>query len=94
MSDRDEIDERLERLKGATASVRPRADFSARVMAAARAGRSTEVDSGFWAQLPRAARWVIPAAALMAALSIGFAAADANVVDDAVVGADDSEGDW
>lgn len=95
MSNQDEIDDELERLTRATANVRPRRDFTARVLAAARAGRSAELESGFWAQLPRAARWVIPAAALMAALSIGFAAADANAVDDAIVSTeDDGEVDW
>ena len=95
MSDQGEIDEKLQRLTSATANVRPRADFTARVMAAARAGRAPELEIGFWAQLPRAARWVLPAAALMAALSIGFAAAAANAVDDAVVSTDDDgEVDW
>lgn len=95
MSDKDDIDEKLERLTSATANVRPRSDFNARVLAAARAGRSPAIEGGFWAQLPRAARWVIPAAALAAALSIGFATADANAVDDAVVSTDDDgEVDW
>lgn len=93
MSDHDEIDERLSRLTSATSNVKPRADFTARVMQATRA-RSPGLDTGFWAQLPRAARWVVPAAALLAMVSIGMAATDDGGVDDAIVSADEGDVDW
>jgi hypothetical protein len=79
----DEIDERLERLRSATDGVRPRADFSARVLGAVSAKAKPAVD--FWSQLPRAARWFVPVAALTALVSLGLAASDRTDVDDAVV---------
>lgn len=86
------VDERLARLTRATADVRPRADFGARVVRAAQAGASTE---GIWMQLPRMARWFVPAAAVMAAIGIGVAIGDADDVDDAfAVTYDQTEVDW
>ncbi len=79
----DEMDERLERLRKATDGVRPRADFTARVLGAVSAKAAPAMD--FWSQLPRAARWFVPVAALAAVVSIGFAATNQNDVDDAVV---------
>ena len=94
MSEEEQIDERLARLTKATETVRPRADFTARVMSAATASAKPELD-GFWTQLPRAARWFIPAAALAAAVAIGVAVSNQGDVDDAMAATyDEAELEW
>jgi hypothetical protein len=88
----NEIDERLERLTKATENVRPRADFTARVMGAV--ASKPEAD-GFWFQIPRAARWFVPAAALAAALAIGVAVTNQGDVDDAMAANyDEADLEW
>ncbi|CAN5741876.1 hypothetical protein BH09MYX1_BH09MYX1_31910 [soil metagenome] len=96
MSDQDHIDERLARLTKATENVRPRPDFTARVMSAATASAPPKVElDGFWAQLPRAARFFIPAAALAAVGAIGVAVQNQTDVDDAMAATyDEAELEW
>ena len=93
MSEEESTSDRLARLSEATKGVGPHAGFNARVLAAARASRP--VDVGFWGQLPRAARWVVPAAALSAVIAMGIAFTDKSDVDDEMAQTyDDTETEW
>jgi hypothetical protein len=68
--DPEDTDARLERLKLATGSIRPRPSFAARVVAAA----SREEASGDWTfDLVLAARRLVPIAALAAAVGMIWA---------------------
>jgi len=78
--ERDDIDERLARLLGATESVGAKSAFEARVMAAIEA---EPIASRFWAGLPRAAKLFVPVAALAAAASVAWAVVAAHELDDA-----------
>lgn len=88
----EKLDQRIDRLKKATDDVRPRAGVQARVLAAARGRRAGE---GLLFQLPRAARFIVPAAALAAVVAIGVALTQTSDVDDAMLSVDDtSEVSW
>jgi len=82
MSDRD-IDEKLERLSKATESIRPRTDFTARVMG------KIAGEQSFWFELPRVARVLVPIAALAAAVGVVWGVATSDVVDTALADGDD-----
>ncbi len=75
----DEIDERLERLTRATERVAPRSAFTARVMTVI---EQEHAAAGFWVDLPRAARRVIPFAAIAAAASVIWALRASREIDD------------
>jgi hypothetical protein len=84
MSERD-VDAELSRLKASTEGVKPRADFASRVMGAVR----REQPSGFWFELPRVSRVLIPVAAFAAAVGVVWGIANTDLVDSALVNADD-----
>lgn len=96
MSEED-IEARLARLSRETEGVAPRPDFAERVMAAALASRplAAPPSRDWWTDLPFASRRVIPAALLVAALGVAFAAVSASASDDAVAGSyDQTELEW
>jgi hypothetical protein len=82
MSERD-IDTELERLTKATESIRPRPDFTARVMG------KIAGEQSFWFELPRVARVLVPLAALAAAVGVVWGVATSDVVDTALADGDD-----
>ena len=83
MTDPRDIDERLERLAKATENVRPRADFTDRVMRAALAQKSVPAPSDWWSDVPRVARRLLPVAALAAAVGVVWAVHSSSDVDTA-----------
>lgn len=85
----EDIDARLARLAGATTGVRPRADFSSRVM-----GRLAEqrIDT-LWA-LRTPARRFIPLGMLAAALALVWAVSVDRQVNEALAVNDDVELSW
>ncbi len=91
MSDRpQDIDARLERLRTATEPVRPRADFAARVAGAvARDGTLASRDWTF--DLSRAARRLLPVAAMAAALGLVWAVQSARSADEALTASNTAE---
>jgi hypothetical protein len=76
MSERhEEVDARLERLKRATDSIRPRADFAARVATQLAREKVRETSSRGWAtDLGKPARRFVPVAAIAAAVGLLWAA--------------------
>ncbi len=85
-----DIDDRLERLAKETASVAPRRDFADSVMLAVDA-----TNVGWWTDVPRVARRLIPALALVAAFAVAWAVRSTRDVDDALVGSFDGlEIEW
>ena len=84
MTENDE--QRLDRLRRATEQVGPRADFTARVMRGISAGRI----EGWWTDLPRAARRLVPVAVLAAAVATALAVLSTGTFDDALSGTDDN----
>ncbi len=90
--ERDEIDERLERLMKATEGVAPREGFSARVMGAV----ENERPVGLWAFVPRAAKRAVPFAAVAACAAIAWAVFAWRDADDAAIGSIDNgaEVEW
>ena len=87
MVDRDETDERLERLLAATSGASARGDFASRVMGAV---EREPAASGFWIDLPRVARVVVPFAAVAAVASVVWALRATRDADDAALAAHDS----
>jgi hypothetical protein len=85
----EDVDARLARLHGATEGVRPRADFSSRVMA--RIGEE-RVDT-LWA-LGTPARRFIPIGMLAAALALVWAVSVDRQVNEAMAVNDDVELAW
>lgn len=83
---RDETDERLERLLGATHDVAATADFTSRVMSAVE--RET-IARGIWGDLPRAAKIAVPVAAACAVASVVWAVFAFRAVDDATLATQD-----
>lgn len=83
--ERDETEERLERLLAATAGARASSDFTARVMGAV----EREPAPGAWYALPRAAKLVMPIAAIAAGVAVVWAIHAAHDVDDASLAPDD-----
>lgn len=77
--ERDEIDERLDRLMSATHDVGAAADFTSRVMTTV----EREPTGGIWGDLPRAAKIAVPIAAACAAASVVWALFAFRAVDDA-----------
>lgn len=69
MTTTDDIDARLERLAASTADIRPSPGFSQRVLLAVRA----DAAAGFWSNVRRGARRALPAAVLLAVLSLSWA---------------------
>ncbi len=90
--ERDEIDERLERLMKKTDAVEPREGFSASVMAAVEKERAV----GPWAFVPRAAKRAVPFAAIAACAAIAGAVFAWRDADDAAIGSIDNgaEVEW
>lgn len=83
----NDIDARLARLAEATTRVRPRADFTARVLAAtANAPTGSARKPGFWDDLPRIARRLVPVAALAALVGVAWGVTNDDAVDDALAG--------
>lgn len=80
----EDIDRELERLRDATASVGPRAGFSARVMSAV-----ASEPAGFWFDFSRVARVLVPIAALAAAAGVVWGIASSDAVDTAIADTDD-----
>ncbi len=93
MSDQD-VDERLARLAKSTDNVRPRADFTARVMSAVSAEKARPA-SDWWSDVPYVARRLLPVAAIAAAVGIVWAVRTSNDVDTAFADSYDSmELEW
>jgi hypothetical protein len=83
VKDQDEpIDARLERLARATADVKPRVDFGARVMGALE--NEKRESGGVLIELGRPARRILPALAVAAAVSLFWAVESNDAFDDAV----------
>ncbi len=78
MTDREDIDQRLARLAGATHTLKPTLSFSARVMQAIDA----EAVPGFWENAWFSSRRLLPIAAIAAALAVGWAVQVDRSVDD------------
>ena len=89
MSHDEDIDARLARLAAATADVRPRADFSHRVMQ--RIGRE---QLGTLYALGASARRFFPLGMLAAALALVWAVSASSQVDEAMASSDDTELSW
>jgi hypothetical protein len=89
MSHEQDIDARLSRLAAATAPVRPRADFSSRVMQ-----RVTAEQPGTLLALRTPAWRFFPVGLLAAALAIFWAVSVDNQVNEAVASSDDTELSW
>ncbi|HYP91188.1 MAG TPA: hypothetical protein VEQ59_23645 [Polyangiaceae bacterium] len=89
MSHEEDIDARLSRLSAATAGVRPRADFSRRVMQ----GIYAEPAGGLLALRSPASRF-LPVGMLAAALALVWAVSVNNQVNEAMASSDDTELAW
>jgi hypothetical protein len=89
MSHDEDIDARLARLTAATAEVRPRADFSHRVMA-----RIGQEQLGTLYALNTSARRFFPLGMLAAALALVWAVTASSQVDEAMAASDDTELSW
>lgn len=68
MTESNDVDDRLQRLRAATASLAARPGFVDQVMA-----RIAEVEVAWWQLLATPARWVLPAAAVLAVVVGGWA---------------------
>ncbi len=89
MSHEEDIDARLSRLATATEGVRPRADFSSRVMSSIALERSTRLTS-----LGAPARRFLPFGMLAAAAALIWAVSVNDQVNEAVASSDDTELSW
>ena len=89
MSHDEDIDTRLARLAAATADVRPRADFSQRVMQ-----RIGQEQLGTLYALGAPARRFFPLGMLAAALALVWAVSASSQVDEAMASSDDTELSW
>ncbi len=78
MTDLEDIDRRLARLRGATEALHASSGFSARVMEALAA----EAAPGFWEQAWLSSRRLLPVAAIAATLAVGWAVQVDRSVDD------------
>jgi negative regulator of sigma E activity len=94
MDPQEDSDARLERLRLATAAVRPRRDFAARVAAAV--DRDNTPPAGWLGDLSRAAWRLVPIAALAAAVGVVWAAQSQRAWHDAVtaLGAAEVDTEW
>lgn len=93
MNPENDPDTRLERLRLATADVRPRGDFAARVAAAV---ERDNAPAGWVSELSRAAWKLVPIAALAAAAGVVCAAQSQRAWHDAVtaLGAAEVDTEW
>jgi hypothetical protein len=89
MSHDEDIDAKLARLAGATAGVRPRADFSSRVMQ-----RIGHEQLGTLFALRAPARRFLPLGMLAAALAMFWAVSVDSQVNEALAASDDVELAW
>ena len=89
MSHEEDIDARLVRLTAATANVRPRADFTNRVMA-----RIGQEQLGTLYALNAPARRFLPLGMLAAALAMVWAVSVSSQVNEALAASDDTELSW
>jgi len=89
MSHEEDIDARLSRLAQATENLRPRADFSHRVMSRIAAERTPSL-----AALGAPARRFLPFGMLAAAAALIWAVSVNNQVNEAVASSDDTELTW
>jgi hypothetical protein len=89
MSHDEDIEARLARLASATAGVRPRADFSHRVMQ-----RIGQEQLGTLYALGAPARRFFPLGMLAAALALVWAVSASSQVDEAMASSDDAELSW
>jgi hypothetical protein len=89
MSHEEDMDEKLARLAGATAGVRPRGDFSSRVMQ-----RIGEEQLGTLYALRTPARRFLPVGVLAAAMAMFWAVSVDNQVSEALASSDDMELVW
>jgi hypothetical protein len=90
MTHRDQdqdIDARLARLTQATERVGPSAGFTDRVLGAVNAPSPS--DEGWWSDLPRVSRRLVPVLTLVAAGAVVWAVHSARDVDDALGGSFD-----
>ncbi len=89
--DRNEsLEQRLERLGGATAGLRPRGGFNDRVMRAARASQPGVFDA-----VVRSARAMVPVALMAAVLATGWAVRTDRAADQALASSFDvMEMEW
>lgn len=84
-----DMDARLSRLADATAGVRPRSDFSARVMQ-----RIAIEPPSLWSSLGTPARRFFPVGMLAAALAVFWAVSVNDQVNEALASGDDTELTW
>lgn len=89
MTNREDIEQRLARLTGETAALRPSAGFSARVMQAIdgealRTKGDAVPAKGFWETAWLSSRRLVPLAAVAAVLAVGWAIHVESSVDDAL----------
>jgi hypothetical protein len=89
MSHQEDIDEKLARLAGATEGVRPRADFSLRVMQ-----RIGQEQLGTLHALRTPARRFLPLGMLAAAAAMFWAVSVDSQVNEALASSDDMELVW
>ncbi|MEP7049321.1 MAG: hypothetical protein ABJB12_03170 [Pseudomonadota bacterium] len=80
MTDREDIDQRLARLSGATNALRPSVGFSARVMQAIE--REAPRAPSFWENAWSSSRRLVPVAAIAAVLAVAWAVQVESSVDD------------
>jgi hypothetical protein len=85
VNDNEDIDARLARLRHATRKVRPRRDFTQRVLAVTVSVNEPPI-AVFLQDLPRIARRLVPLAALVAALGIAWGFTNDDAVDEALAG--------
>jgi hypothetical protein len=86
----ESVEERLLRLQETTAQIKPRADFSARVMLAVQAE-----DRQSWAmQIARSGKALLPMAALAAILGVAWAVQTERAVDTVLATASTVEVEW
>ncbi|MET0795458.1 MAG: hypothetical protein ABW061_28325 [Polyangiaceae bacterium] len=78
MTDQEDIEQRLARLSGTTAGLRPSAGFSARVMLAIDAQSAPSFFAAAWFSTRR----LVPVAAIAAALAVVWAVQVDSTVDD------------
>jgi hypothetical protein len=83
--------DRFDDLVAKTAHVTPRADFTARVMDALHAGVSSDPNLGFFRDLPRVAKRIVPAFVLVAAAGAVWAYRATENADEAALGATPAE---
>jgi ABC-type dipeptide/oligopeptide/nickel transport system permease component len=79
MNETSSVDQRLQRLRAATSTLVASSGFVDRVMSSLGGA-----ELAWWQILSRPARWVLPAAALLALMAAGFAYQARNALDESL----------